>query len=104
MSTTSTPTDSPLHIQPLHNPSQAAIPLGNNNGQMGFGTKALFAKRIAKEQYVSPGPVHRKDWVHALADIRNPMFVSPTDKMVTPVSQKLNAGKKKHFDKCVALL
>jgi len=34
---------------------------------------------------------------------RNPKFVSPTDKMVTPVSQKLNAAKKKHFDKCVAL-
>jgi hypothetical protein len=34
---------------------------------------------------------------------RNPKFVSPTDKMVTPVSQKLNAARKKHFDKCVAL-
>jgi len=34
---------------------------------------------------------------------RNPKFVSPTDKMLTPVSQKLNAAKKKHFDKCVAL-
>jgi len=46
---------------------------------MGLGTKALLAKRMAKEQ--------------------NPKFVSPTDKMVTPVSQKLNAAKKKHFDK-----
>ena len=54
MSTTSTPEDSPAQIQPLHNPSQAAIPLGNNNGQMGLGTKALLAKRMAKEQYVSP--------------------------------------------------
>ncbi|KAF9651136.1 hypothetical protein BDM02DRAFT_3154513 [Thelephora ganbajun] len=79
MSTTSTPNDSPVHIQPLHNPSQAAIPLGNNNGQMGLGTKALLAKRLAKEQ--------------------NPKFVSPTDKMLTPVSQKLNAARKKHFDK-----
>ena len=34
---------------------------------------------------------------------RNPNFVSPTDKMVTPVSQKLNAARKKHFDKCVTL-
>jgi len=34
---------------------------------------------------------------------RNPKFVSPTDKLLTPVSQKLNAVKKKHFDKCVAL-
>jgi len=46
---------------------------------MGLGTKALLAKRMAKEQ--------------------NPMFVSPTDSVVTPVSQKLNAAKKKHFDK-----
>jgi len=57
MSTTSNPTESPAHIQPLHNPSQAAIPLGNNNGQMGLGTKALLAKRMAKEQYVSPSSV-----------------------------------------------
>ena len=35
---------------------------------------------------------------------RNPKFVSPTDKILTPVSQKLNAAKKRHFDKCVALL
>ena len=34
---------------------------------------------------------------------RTQKFVSPTDKMVTPVSQKLNAAKKKHFDKYVAL-
>ncbi|KAF9780220.1 hypothetical protein BJ322DRAFT_1112888 [Thelephora terrestris] len=79
MSTTSTPDESPMHIQPLHNPSQAAVPLGNNNGQMGLGTRALLSKRLAKEQ--------------------NPKFVSPTDKMVTPVSQKLNAARKKHFDK-----
>jgi len=52
MSTPSNPADSPVHIQPLHNPSQAAIPLGNNNGQMGLGTKALLAKRMAKEQCV----------------------------------------------------
>ena len=35
--------------------------------------------------------------------LRNPKFISPTDEMVTPVSLKLNAAKKKHFDKCVAL-
>ena len=29
----------------------------------------------------------------------NPTYVSPTDSMMTPVSQKLNAAKKKHFTK-----
>ena len=30
----------------------------------------------------------------------NPTYVSPTDSMMTPVSQKLNATKKKHFTRC----
>ncbi|KAI0921658.1 hypothetical protein AcW1_004433 [Taiwanofungus camphoratus] len=91
MSATTTPNDSPAHapIQPLHNPSQAAhvvvpqAPLGNaTNGHAsqapGMGAKALLAKKIAKS---------------------NNSYISPTDKMMTPVSQKLSASKKKHFSK-----
>ncbi|KAH9844122.1 uncharacterized protein C8Q71DRAFT_844844 [Rhodofomes roseus] len=89
MSTTTTPNDSPVHVQPLHNPSQAAhvvvpqAPLGNaTNGvpsqAPGMGAKALLAKKMANH---------------------NPKYISPTDKMMTPVSQKLNAAKKKHFTK-----
>ncbi|KAI0824732.1 hypothetical protein BC628DRAFT_1377488 [Trametes gibbosa] len=91
MSATTTPNDSP--IQPLHNPSQAAhvvvpqAPLGNaTNGLMnqapGMGAKALLAKKFAKSH--------------------NPTYVSPTDNMMTPCSQKLNATKKKHFTKGVS--
>ncbi|PCH41490.1 hypothetical protein WOLCODRAFT_119044 [Wolfiporia cocos MD-104 SS10] len=89
MSTAATPEASPAHVQPLHNPSQAArvvppqAPLGNgasaNEGPAqvpGMGVKALFAKRLAGN---------------------NPKYVSPTDKMMTPVSQRLSAAKKKHF-------
>ncbi|KAH8106017.1 hypothetical protein BXZ70DRAFT_410271 [Cristinia sonorae] len=92
MSATATPTDSPVQtpIQPLHNPSQAAhvvvpqAPLGNatNGGSSlaaGMGAKALLAKKMAKSV--------------------NPTFISPTDNLMTPVSQKLNASKKKHFTK-----
>ncbi|KAH9948344.1 hypothetical protein B0H21DRAFT_690135 [Amylocystis lapponica] len=92
MSTSTTPSDSPVQapIQPLHNPSQAAhvvvpqAPLGNaTNGLAsqapGMGAKALLAKKIAKSH--------------------NPKFISPTDKMMTPCSQKINAVKKKHFTK-----
>ncbi|KAH9999900.1 hypothetical protein BJV77DRAFT_1064059 [Russula vinacea] len=88
----STPSDSPasVHIQPLHNPQNAAqvsipqAPLGNaTNGQMahapGMGTRALLAKRMAKTQ--------------------NPTYVSPTDNMLTPVTQKISDAKKKHFNK-----
>lgn len=59
---------------------------------------------MAKEKYVSPAitPEFSLGLTRFLA-LRNPKFVSPTDKMLTPVSQKLNAVKKKHFDKCVAL-
>jgi len=87
MSAVSTPNDSPSHVQPLHNPSQAAhvavpqAPLGYSaNGQIpGMGVKALLAKKMAKSH--------------------NPAYVSPTDNMMTPCSQKLNASKKKHFTK-----
>ncbi|KAI0729317.1 hypothetical protein C8Q72DRAFT_778315 [Fomitopsis betulina] len=89
MSTITTPNDSPVHVQPLHNPSQAAhvsvpqAPLGNaTNGLSsqapGMGAKALLAKKMANH---------------------NPKYISPTDKMMTPVSQKLSAAKKKHFTK-----
>ncbi|EPQ58999.1 hypothetical protein GLOTRDRAFT_109501 [Gloeophyllum trabeum ATCC 11539] len=91
MSTTSTPNDSPVHVHPLHNPSQAAhvsvpqAPLGNaTNGATtatapGLGTKALLAKRFAKTN--------------------NPTYVSPTDNLMTPCTQKITAAKKKHFTK-----
>ncbi|TCD70430.1 hypothetical protein EIP91_003511 [Steccherinum ochraceum] len=92
MSTATTPNDSPVGtpIQPMHNPSQAAhvsvpqAPLGNaTNGSLnqapGMGAKALLAKKMAKSI--------------------NPTYISPTDNLMTPVSQKLNAAKKKHFTK-----
>ncbi|KAH9900028.1 hypothetical protein C8Q73DRAFT_743842 [Cubamyces lactineus] len=95
MSATTTPNDSPIGtpIQPLHNPGQAAhvvvpqAPLGNStNGLLnqapGMGAKALLAKKFAKSH--------------------NPTYVSPTDNMMTPCSQKLNATKKKHFTKGAA--
>ncbi|RDX53648.1 hypothetical protein OH76DRAFT_1342706 [Lentinus brumalis] len=95
MSSATTPNDSPIGtpIQPMHNPSQAAhvvvpqAPLGNaTNGQFnqapGMGAKALLAKKFAKTH--------------------NPTYVSPTDNMMTPCSQKLNATKKKHFNKGAA--
>jgi len=67
--------DSPI-VQPLHNPSLAAqFPAQ----APGAGAKALLAKRVAKNT--------------------NPYFVSPTDNMMTPCTQKLNAVKKKHFTK-----
>ncbi|KAF8138529.1 hypothetical protein EV363DRAFT_532536 [Boletus edulis] len=94
MSSTSTPSDSPASIQPMHNPSQAAhvvvpqAPLGNaTNGTVvapGMGMKAFLAKKLAKSN--------------------NPNFVSPTDNMVTPVTQKLNAAKQKRFAKWVVTL
>lgn len=67
----------------MHNPAQAAhiqAPLGNatNNG---LAAKALLAKRTAKA--------------------KNPKFVSPTDNLLTPVTQKLNAAKQKRFQKSV---
>ncbi|KAI0053589.1 hypothetical protein FA95DRAFT_1552076 [Auriscalpium vulgare] len=91
-STTTTPNDSPAsaHILPLHNPNAAAhvvvpqAPLGNatngpRNAAPGMGAKALLAKRLAKSQ--------------------NPTFISPTDNLMTPVTQKISAAKKKHFTK-----
>ena|ERR1700761_4792483 len=32
---------------------------------------------------------------------RNPSYVSPTDNLMTPVTQKISAAKKKHFNKSV---
>ncbi|KAF8913859.1 hypothetical protein CPB84DRAFT_1840645 [Gymnopilus junonius] len=85
MSATVTPNDSPVGtpIQPLHNPSLAAqvvvpqAPLGNQ--APGMGAKALLAKKMAKNH--------------------NPAYISPTDNLMTPVTQKLNAARKKHFTK-----
>ncbi|KAH9965905.1 hypothetical protein BC827DRAFT_1354901 [Russula dissimulans] len=92
MSATSTPSDSPasVHIQPLHNPQNAAhvaipqAPLGNaTNGPInpgpGMGARAFLAKRMTKTQ--------------------NPTYVSPTDSMLTPVTQKISAARKKRFNK-----
>ncbi|KDR83784.1 hypothetical protein GALMADRAFT_236149 [Galerina marginata CBS 339.88] len=88
MSATVTPNDSPAGtpIQPLHNPLLAAqivvpqAPLGNVANQApGMGAKALLAKKMAKTH--------------------NPAFISPTDNLMTPCTQKLNAAKKKHFIK-----
>jgi len=92
MSATSTPNDSPMStpILPLHNPAQAAhvvvpqAPLGNaTNGLAsqapGMGAKALLAKKLAKSH--------------------NPTYISPTDNLMTPCTQKLSAAKKKHFSK-----
>ncbi|TFL06039.1 hypothetical protein BDV98DRAFT_500029 [Pterulicium gracile] len=89
MSASSTPNDSPASSAPIramHNPSQAAqvsvpqAPLGNNvaNRGPGMGAKTLLAKKFSNQ---------------------NSSIVSPTDNLVTPVSQKLNAVKRKHFTK-----
>ncbi|KAJ7937092.1 hypothetical protein B0H13DRAFT_197240 [Mycena leptocephala] len=88
MSAATTPNDSPISapIQPLHNPAQAAhvvipkAPLGNvGNQPAGMGAKALLAKKMAKSL--------------------NPTYISPTDNLMTPCTQKLTAAKKKHFTK-----
>ncbi|VDC07284.1 unnamed protein product [Peniophora sp. CBMAI 1063] len=76
----------PTFRYPLHNPSNAAhvsvpqAPLGNaTNGPIKpLGAKAMFDRRFAKQ---------------------NSNFVSPTDNMMTPTTQKINAAKKKHFNK-----
>jgi len=44
-----------------------------------MGAKALLAKKFAKNH--------------------NPTFISPTDNLMTPCTQKLTAAKKKHFTK-----
>ncbi|KAF7355275.1 hypothetical protein MSAN_01443800 [Mycena sanguinolenta] len=88
MSATTTPNDSPISapIQPLHNPAQAAhvvvpkAPLGNVlNQPVGMGAKALLEKKMAKSL--------------------NPTYISPTDNLMTPCTQKLTAAKRKHFTK-----
>ncbi|KAF7313762.1 RING-type domain-containing protein [Mycena chlorophos] len=86
MSANGSPISAP--IQPLHNPDQAAhvvvpkAPLGNVANQpaaLGAGAKALLAKKMAKNI--------------------NPTYISPTDNLMTPCTQKLSAAKKKHFTK-----
>ena len=44
-----------------------------------MGAKALLNRKIAKSH--------------------NPAFISPTDNLMTPVTQKLNAARKKNFEK-----
>jgi hypothetical protein len=44
-----------------------------------MGVKALLAKKMAKSH--------------------NPMYISPTDNLMTPCTQKLSAQKQKHFTK-----
>jgi hypothetical protein len=109
MSATTSPTGSPNLIQPLHNPSQAAhvvvpkAPLGDvANRAPGMGAKALLARRMAENPsaafaFVNP----QTTWLILYFWISNPTYISPTDNLVTPCTQKLNAAKKKHFDKCV---
>ena len=114
MSALSTPNDSPVsaHIQPLHNPQNAAhvvvpqAPLGNStngptNNAPGMGAQALFAKRFAKG-YVLPA-VFSSNLRRSLS-LRNPTYVSPTDSMTTPITKKINDAKKKHFTKYVLVL
>jgi len=91
MSATTSDSPASVHIHPLHNPQNAAhvtipqAPLGNatngptNQGPPGMGARALLAKRMAKTQ--------------------NPAYISPTDNLLTPVTQKIGAAKKKHFNK-----
>jgi hypothetical protein len=108
MSATTSPDGSPASIQPLHNPSQAAhvvvpqAPLGNVVNQApGMGAKALLAKRMAKNLSAAlcfVPPIHV---LTSLAQISNPTYISPTDNLMTPCTQKLNAAKKKHFNKYV---
>ncbi|EIW82052.1 hypothetical protein CONPUDRAFT_102753 [Coniophora puteana RWD-64-598 SS2] len=91
----STPTDSPSGspIQPLHNPSQAAhvsVP------QAPVGTQPAPG---APTQQPKPGSAAQALLAKKMAKTNNPKFVSPTDKMMTPVTQKLNAAKQKRFAK-----
>ncbi|KAJ7884848.1 hypothetical protein B0H14DRAFT_2499051 [Mycena olivaceomarginata] len=90
MSATTTPNDSPISapIQPLHNPAQAAhavvpnlkAPLGNVVSQPArMGAEALLQKKMGKSL--------------------NPIYISPTDNLMTPCTQKLSAAKKQHFKK-----
>lgn len=65
MSTVSTPADSPIRAQPLHNPERAAkvvvpqAPVGNatksrsSSDKPGMGAKALLAKTMAKGRCVA---------------------------------------------------
>ncbi|KAI0700793.1 hypothetical protein BC835DRAFT_1326562 [Cytidiella melzeri] len=79
MSTTTSPTESPVHVQPLHQASLGNTTSGTANEPAGLGAKALLAKKMAKSI--------------------NPTFVSPTDNMMTPCTKKISAAKKRHFTK-----
>jgi hypothetical protein len=76
-------------------------PLGNVANQApGMGAKALLAKKLAKSQSVTS--LTRVSLFALIFLHSNHTYVSPTDNLVTPVTQKLNAAKKKHFTKFVS--
>ncbi|KZW03758.1 hypothetical protein EXIGLDRAFT_715817 [Exidia glandulosa HHB12029] len=83
MSAQSTPDASPITVQPLHHPEQAAQqpPLGNATNLAdapGMGGKALLAKKMAGGKKA---------------------YVSPSDAIMTPCTAKLSKAKNKHFSK-----
>ncbi|KAK6984128.1 hypothetical protein R3P38DRAFT_3312212 [Favolaschia claudopus] len=85
MSTANNPSDSTL-IQPLHNPAKAArvivptAPLGDVVNQPAeLRAKALLERQMAKSL--------------------NPTYISPTDNLMTPCTEKLTTAKKKNFTK-----
>lgn len=64
MSAVTTPNDSPIHPEPMHNPSRAAqvvvpqAPLGNAtyvNQKPGMGARALLAKKMSTKKCVCSG-------------------------------------------------
>ena len=109
MSAVTTPNDSPIHPEPMHNPSRAAqvvvpqAPLGNAtyvNQKPGMGARALLAKKMSTKKCVCSGRILLSNWEGILKfPLRNPKFVSPTDNMLTPCSKKISAAKKKRFYK-----
>jgi len=65
------------------------VPLGNaanglNKIPPGMGAKVLLNKKLMKAN-------------------SNPTYVSPTDYLMTPCSQKISAAKKKHFNSAKAV-
>ncbi|KAJ7932316.1 hypothetical protein B0H13DRAFT_1448933, partial [Mycena leptocephala] len=88
-------------VQPLHDPARAAYvivptaPLGNVSTQpAGLGAKALLAKNIAQNLHAS-----RFAPPYGNLTLSNPAYISPTDNIMTPCTQKLSGAKKKHFTK-----
>lgn len=53
-------------------------------------------------QRASQWPLARVFFFALIVPYSNHTYVSPTDNLVTPVTQKLNAAKKKHFTKSVS--